>query len=240
MQLVDHVFMLLLFVLQPVQGALEARYYFARAKAGEPVERVRFYRQTAAVEWIFLLLLLAAWIDFGRSIADLGFVMPGGAGFWTGAAVCVAVTAYLLHSWRSVQKASVSEKATYSDSFGDIVNFVPHTRRELYNFYGVSITAGIVEEIVYRGFVIWYFGQYMPLWIAVVVSAVVFGVGHSYQGAKGVVRVSLIGLAFGALYVVTGSIWVPIVAHALLDVIQGATLYEILREDDHDLVSKPA
>ena len=60
MQLVDHVFILLLFVLQPVHGAIESRYYISRVKAGQPAERVRFYRQTALVEWLFFVLLVAA------------------------------------------------------------------------------------------------------------------------------------------------------------------------------------
>ena len=240
MQLVDHVLILLLFVALPIQGALESRYHIARAKAGQPVERIRFYRQTAVVEWIFLVLLIAAWIDFGRPIADLGFVMSAGPGFWAGAVLCIALTAYLLYSWQGVKKASHAEKAKYAESFGVLIHFVPQTRRELHNFYAISITAGIVEEIVYRGFVIWYLGQYMPIWSAVAVSSMAFGLGHSYQGATGVARVGLVGLAFGALYVITGSIWLPIIAHALLDILQGATIYEILRKDDQDLVPKPA
>ena len=232
MQLVDHVLMLLLFVAQPIQGALESRYYLARAKAGEPLERTRFYRQTTAVEWLFLLLLIAAWFDAGRPIEDLGFVISGGAGFWAGVIFCIAVSAYLLYSWRTVKTANAAEKMRYAESLGELVHFLPQTKRELHNFYLVSVTAGIVEEIVYRGFVLWYFSQYMPLWGAVVASSVAFGLGHSYQGARGALRISAIGLALGTLYVVSGSIWLPIIAHVLADILQGAAIFELLRKDD--------
>lgn len=104
----------------------------------------------------------------------------------------------------------------------------------------MSITAGIVEEIVYRGFVLWYLAQVMPLWIAVVVSSVAFGLAHSYQGATGALRTGLIGLAFGTYFVVTGSIWLPIVAHALLDLLQGAAIHELLRKEDDALESQLA
>ena len=240
MQLVDHVFILLLFVLQPVHAAIESRYYVARVKAGQPAERVRLYRQTALVEWLFFAFLIAAWFDFDRPLAGLGFVMPGGPGFWIGVALCIAMVGYFLYAWRSVTHASATEKARYAKSFGNLVIFVPHTRRELNNFYAVSITAGIGEEIVYRGFVIWYLGQYMPVWGAVVVSSVAFGLGHSYQGAGGALRTGLAGLVFGALYIVSGSIWLPIVAHALLDVLQGAAIHEILRKDDDHPEPQPA
>jgi hypothetical protein len=239
MQFVDHIFILLLFVLQPILGAFESRYYIARAKAGQPAERVRFYRQTALIEWVFFALLVAAWLDFGRPIADLGFVMSEGPGFWSGVVLCTALTGYLLYAWRTAKTASPAEKSKNIESFGDLVVFLPHTRRELHNFYGVSITAGIVEEVVYRGFVIWYLGQFMPVWGAVVVSSVAFGLGHSYQGASGALRTGLIGLAFGALYVITGSIWLPIIAHALLDLLQGAAIQEILKKDDDHLEPQP-
>ena len=240
MQLVDHVLILLLFVAHPVHSALTSRYYVARAKAGQPVERVRFYRETIAVEWLFLVLLMAAWFDFGRPLADLGFVRSGGPGLWAGIAFCIAATAYLFYAWRSMKKAPAGEKARHASLFGDVVHFVPHNRHELNNFYAVSVTAGIVEEIVYRGFVIWYLGQYMPVWGAVVVSSVAFGLGHSYQGASGAVRAGLVGLVFGVLYVGTGSIWLPIIAHILLDVLQGAAIHEILRKDDDHLQTQPA
>ena len=240
MQLVDHVIVLLLFVVQPIHGTFEFRYYTARAKAGQPAERVRIYRQTAFTEWLFLVVLAAIWFDFGRPVADLGFVMSGGIGFWSMALLCIAAIAWLIHTWRKLTRASAAEKQKHAGSFGDLVSFVPHTRRELNNFYAASITAGIVEEIVYRGFLIWYLSQYMPVWSAVVVSAVAFGLGHSYQGARGAMRVSLVGLAFGALYVVSGSIWLPIIAHALLDILQGAAIHEILRDDEEPLGAEPA
>jgi hypothetical protein len=42
-----------------------------------------------------------------------------------------------------------------------------------------------VGEIIYRGFVTWYLGSFMPLWAAVIVSPVFFGLGHRYPGRAG-------------------------------------------------------
>ncbi len=240
MEPVDHIFILLLFVVQPIYGVFEARHYEALAKAGQPVNRVRFYRQTALLEWIFLAVLVAAWFTFGRPIADLGFTTVGGAGFWGGTALLILLTGFLFYTWQGAKRTSNTDKAKQTESFGEIVQFLPHTIRELHNFFGVSITAGIVEEIVYRGFVLWYLVQVMPLWLAIAVSSVAFGLAHSYQGAKGAVRTGLVGLAFGIFYVVTGSIWLPIVAHALLDVLQGAAIHELLRKDDDGMESQLA
>ena len=68
------------------------------------------------------------------------------------------------------------------------------------------------------------------MWAVVGVSALVFGLGHSYQGFGGIVRVTLVGIVFGGYYLLTGSIWLPILAHALLDILQGATLLEYLKD----------
>lgn len=232
MYFVDHVFILLLFVLQPILSAFEYRSIIALTKAGQPVDRVRFYRQTMLMEWTFLVLLIAAWYDFRRPLSELGFVTSGGLWFWIGTAACIAFVGYLVYAWQSVKKASAAEKAEHAESFGNLVNFIPHTRRELRNFYAVSVTAGIVEEIVYRGFVFWYLGQYMPLWAVIAVSSIAFGLGHSYQGPGGALKAGLVGVAFGILYIATGTIWVPIIAHALLDALQGAATYEVLRKDE--------
>lgn len=52
-------------------------------------------------------------------------------------------------------------------------------------------------------------------------------------------RVGLLGLVFGAFYMVIGSIWLPIIAHALLDILQGAAIHEILRDDKSELEAGP-
>ena len=231
MHFVDHIFILLLFVVQPIYGAYSYRKFLAGIDAGEPANRPKMYMHTLLLEWVFLAALAAAWFTFGRPIEDLGFVAPGGLGFWGGAAVLVLFTAYLIYAWHSAKKMGDDDRAKQTKSLGNLVHMLPHNRRDLRHFIAISLTAGVVEEIVYRGFVLWYLALIMPLWGAVIVSSVAFGLGHSYQGALGGLRCGLIGLAFAIFYIVTGSIWLPIIAHAVFDILQGATLLEILRKD---------
>jgi membrane protease YdiL (CAAX protease family) len=237
MHLVDHLFVLLLFVVQPFFSAVEARRIDARVKAGQCVDRFRIYGHTVLLEWLFLAVLAAAWLTLGRPIEDLGFALPRGPGFWVGAALLVLLIGVLLYSWRRAKGLAVTETARELESLGRVVQLVPHNAGELQGFVGVSITAGIVEEIVYRGFVLWYLTHFMPLWFAVIFSSVVFGLGHIYQGANGALRAGLVGLTFGIFYIATGSIWLPIVAHAALDILQGVTIYEMLRK--HGRVLRP-
>jgi len=234
MHLVDPIFLLLLFVVQPIYGAISFRRYFARVKEGKPARRVRAYLQTMAMEWAFLAALAFAWFKLDRPVADLGFVAPGGVGFWSCVGIFAVFTGYLIYAWRSARHASDDEKSKQAQSLGDLVHFMPRNRHHLRSFIAISITAGIVEEIVYRGFVLWYLAQLMPLWAAVIASSIAFGLGHSYQGAMGALRCGLIGLAFAIFYIVSGSIWLPIVAHAVLDILQGMMLVELFRENGND------
>jgi len=229
MHLVDHLFIFILFVVQPVHGAYEFRRYVRKVKAGEPADRVKLYRETAIYEWVALAALAAAWYFLGRQTADLGFVSPGGMEFWIGIALLVAATGYMVYTLQAVKTMAAEDKAEQIKSLGELAYMLPQNDRDYRSFIGVSITAGIVEEIIYRGFVFWYLAQIMPMWAVIVVSSVAFGLAHSYQGAGGVMRVTLVGLAFGGLYVLSGSIWLPIIGHVLVDILQGAMLLEIYR-----------
>jgi membrane protease YdiL (CAAX protease family) len=229
MNAVDLVVLLLLTLAQPIYGALNFRQFRARAEAGHAPQRTRMYRRAALTLWISFGVFLASWLLLQRPVTDLGIVIPGGIGFWTGLVAVAMLTWFLAASWRSARRTSATGGKTQSRCLEHMRFFLPHTRRELHQFFTLSATAGIVEEIVYRGYLIWLFGLYMPLWAAALLSSLVFGLGHSYQGIDGGIRTGLLGLMLALLYLGSGSIWLPILAHALIDILQGATIRELLR-----------
>lgn len=228
----DLMFVLLLFVVQPIHGAFAYRKFVKKVAAGDAPDPSTIYRDTAIAEWAALIVLFAAWYWLGRPFADLGFVPVDGLGFWAGVLLLAVVCVMLLRTMRKIRAMTAEEKQLQVAGMGDLVHFLPRTQRNLRHFTGLSVTAGIVEEIVYRGFLLWFLGNIMPLWAAVIVSSVFFGLGHSYQGPSGALRTGLVGLAFAFFYVVTGSIWLPIIGHALFDILQGRLIYELLRRKD--------
>ena len=100
---------------------------------------------------------------------------------------------------------------------------------ELARFYAVSVTAGIVEETLWRGLVIWYFSQFLPLWVAALISLVGFALAHAYQGIENVPKIGLVSALFVALFLLSGSLWLPMVMHAAVDIVQGRLAYNIMR-----------
>jgi membrane protease YdiL (CAAX protease family) len=95
----------------------------------------------------------------------------------------------------------------------------------------VWITAAFIEEVVFRGFLIGrlarILGASRRAWVAgVVVSAVIFGLLHFYQGVAGVILTGVMGLLFGALYLlVRRNLWIGIIAHGLIDTFSLFVIY---------------
>jgi membrane protease YdiL (CAAX protease family) len=87
-------------------------------------------------------------------------------------------------------------------------------------FAAVAVGAGIAEELAFRGFLLFYFATFLPglgVLVAVLASSAAFGLGHLYQGVRGVALTAAIGLFMAALYVLSGSLLAPMVVHAALD-----------------------
>ena len=84
----------------------------------------------------------------------------------------------------------------------------------------VSITAGVCEEALFRGFMLHYlhiFPWTLNLTLALLISSVSFGFNHLYQGAGGVAGTAIIGFLFGLLFLLTGNLLLPIIFHGVMD-----------------------
>jgi membrane protease YdiL (CAAX protease family) len=229
MTLVDHLFVVALFLIQPVVSALDHRRYRAGIAAGVGPDRLRMYRDVMIVEWSAFTVVMGAWLWLGRPIDLLGFSTPGGVGFAVAAGLTFFGAVVLAVQWRNAGSMTEAQRVTMRQSFGFVGHFLPQTDRELERVLYTSVTAGIVEEVLYRGFAIWYVSSWTGVPAAVVITSVAFGLGHLYQGAAGARITGLVGLAFALLYVVSGSLWVPMAAHILLDVLQALMVREVYR-----------
>lgn len=94
----------------------------------------------------------------------------------------------------------------------------------------ISLCAGIGEELLFRGWLMYWLldgislaapeaDTTVTLMVALVVSSLVFGLLHPITRLY-VVLATLIGLYFGGLVVWSGNLLVPITAHAAYDAVQ--------------------
>ena len=111
------------------------------------------------------------------------------------------------------------------------IKITPRSRREFIVFLLVAITAGVWEELLYRGFLLWFLVPYVGLIAALVLSSLIFGVGHVYQGWRGIPRTAAIGLIFAIAYAWSGSLWWVMLAHTILDIYGGIISYMVATAD---------
>lgn len=84
----------------------------------------------------------------------------------------------------------------------------------------ISLAAGFGEELLFRGLVqaglSRLIGDPLGPWIALLVASLVFGVCH-WLSATYAAAAALAGGYFGLIFLASGSLWTPIVAHATYD-----------------------
>ena len=114
-----------------------------------------------------------------------------------------------------------------------------HTREELALFLKLSLTAGICEELLYRGYLIWYLERWIGPIPAVVAAALIFGFGHLYQGRRGMLTTALVGVVFGVVYRVSGSLYLGMVLHTLADAHSGHLAYVAFGREAPAAVPRP-
>lgn len=106
---------------------------------------------------------------------------------------------------------------------------LPRTYPERVVFFFLSLAAGLGEEIPYRAFAIPVLAALTGSdWAAALASSLAFGALHGYQGWLGVGRTAAMGFLLSASFLLSGSLWPAILAHALLDLVSGLVLGETL------------
>ena len=95
----------------------------------------------------------------------------------------------------------------------------------------LPLTAAIPEEIVYRGFLIQQFtrlygdGGAAPI-LAVLSQALIFGLVHFQWGLGGIVMTTIMGLVWGAAFLLCGrNLWIVILAHSAAHIALVLQLY---------------
>src|SRR5438105_15304305 len=198
--------------------------------SGRPNARVSFYREVLALEWLFTALIAAVWIHAARSWRLIGLVLPVG---WRLALTVVLLAAMLMllrAQLRAIRRLDPAKRERVRTRQGALSLLIPHNRVERAWFVPVAITAGLCEEFIYRGFLVWAFRPWLGLWGATLASTVSFGFAHAYQGRPGAIRAGMLGAVFGVLAIAMGSVVPGMLLHALLDLIGGETGYAIFAE----------
>ena len=145
----------------------------------------------------------ASWKDVG---VDAAIAVP----FW----VLWEGVAYGM--WRLLTATMGSNSAKTVDSL------LPQSLLEIVIWIATSITAGVCEEMAFRGFLKRQLHALSGnVAVAVIGQGIVFGLFHSYQGWRNVVVISVLGILYGGLAAWRRNLRVNIVTHAFGDIWEG-------------------
>ncbi len=195
----------------------------------QPLDLTANYILTIAYEWI--LAALAVWGIHMRGVPLrqlLGERRPGGRawltdlgvalGYWLAAICVLAILGNVL--------MRVSGSHIDPQKIGDVTQkLAPVTGAEMLLFLVLSLSAGICEELVFRGYFQQQFARIgRSVWTGVVLSALVFGCAHGYEGVAGVMLIAAYGAMFGALALFRRGLRTGMIAHAWHDSISGLAL----------------
>lgn len=157
----------------------------------------------------------------GLSAAQLGWVWPQAtdplirqllAGIGWGLAL--ALLFYLVTRWVTARTG----ERFYSDVV--IAYIVPANGRELLLIGVVMVGVALLEELLFRSLLLGGFMSIAPAWILVLGIGLLFGLMHSPQGLLGIIGAGLAGVIFGLLFLFSGSLLLPLIAHYVANMAQ--------------------
>jgi membrane protease YdiL (CAAX protease family) len=186
---------------------------------------IPIYLTALGMDWALLYFCWAGVRGHGGNLWDLA------GGRWKSWRDVLTDLAILLPFW------AVWEGAAYgvhlllgSGSAKSVDSLLPKSMVEVLVWIATCITAGICEEMAFRGYLQRQFHALTGniAW-AVVLQALVFGIAHGYQGWRNVVVISVLGVLYGALAAWRKNLRVNIVSHAGSDIWEGWLKFVVFR-----------
>jgi membrane protease YdiL (CAAX protease family) len=229
--MLDHVLFVFLALVSPVVDYFWLYPRLIRASAaGVPGVRPRAYFFGILGQWVSTGLVLALWASRDRPWAGLGLATGSPPRLGIGLALAGIIIGLL---W--LQRRAVFAKPERLDlvlrQVGAARPLLPHTPGELRGFKLLSITAGICEELVYRGFIWWYVAAWAGPFLGAAISSVLFGAGHLYLDRKSAVKAGIVGAVMAAIVLACGSLWPAMIIHAAVDINSGGLAFRALRRE---------
>ena len=195
--------------------------------------RIQHYATITFSMWVPIIALFFVIIFSDITPADVGFSpLSFDLNIAVTITVLVAALIFILYclyriiaflvsaNHRRHRNIILEQKASGKDYY-DLVDsrlMTPKTKNEKRWWLGVSLTTGICEEIIFRGFFIFLISQIFPnmsIYFVLVIAVVLFGLGHFYQGIKGLILTTLMGAFLASVYIVSGSLIIVIAMHFL-------------------------
>jgi membrane protease YdiL (CAAX protease family) len=232
----DHLLVWVFGLAIPFISGVQSRKEMGDIIFTESVRR-RFYLANSFFLAAAAAVILFHWWWKDRPFSVMGF-RPGftvSHPVLTWSLVVLLMTLYLADVILAVQKIGKGKPPEAALEEG--TPFLPRKLRELPAYLLMCLSAGVFEEIIYRGYMVTYFlPRYnfetgLPV-LAVIAPAFLFSLAHYYQGWQAVAKIFLLSVLLAAIFLSSGSIWLVMAIHTCIDLAGGLLAMWLLRKTE--------
>ncbi len=206
-------------VLLPLRGRRKLQKLKALPQIGSR-ERIALYASTISFQW--LAVAVVAWRSWARglSLEELGLRIHGPSRILIAAVVGAATLGCF--QWFNLRRVGRSQGKAREFMKVLAERILPQSRVEFFCYLGLAVTAGVCEEFLYRGFVMAALTRSgLAVWAVVLLSSVLFGLAHLYQGRGGLLSTLVIGTVFGTARIAYDGIVPVMLWHFTVDAVAG-------------------
>ena len=209
-------------------GLLAQRGHAGGAASGQLAshsQAIPIYLTAIVMDWA---LFYYCWAGVHRRGSSLWSLSGGRWTSWRSVAVDLAIALPFWIVWEGAAYAVATLLGPSSAKSVD--SLLPHSLFEILLWSATCVTAGICEEIVFRGYLqrqLHALGGSIAA--AVASQGVIFGVFHGYQGWKNVITISVLGILFGLLAAWRKNLRANMIVHAWADFWEGWLKFLVIK-----------
>ena len=206
-------------VILPWRGRMRMKKLLATPQVSS-TERLALYASTIAFQWVAVAVV--AWRAWAHrfTASQLGLTIPDRSRILLAASVgAVAIAALQWLNLRRVGRIPVEARGSLQAL---AERLLPQSTVELLPYLALAITAGLCEEFLYRGFAMAVLVRAgLQAWAVVLISSILFGLAHSYQGRGGIAMTLIIGTILGTSRIAYDCLVPAVFWHSAVDVVAG-------------------
>jgi len=206
-------------VILPWRGRARLKKLLAMPHVGT-MERLVLYASTIGFQWLAVAVVAwRAWVH-GYTAEELGLTIHDKTKMLVASLVGAATIAIL--QWLNLRRMGRLPAKARGPLQAIAERILPQSTIELLPFLALAITAGLCEEFLYRGFAMAVLARLgSSAWVAVLLSSILFGLAHLYQGRGGFFTTLVIGTVFGTGRIAYDSLVPVIFWHSAVDLVAG-------------------
>jgi CAAX protease family protein len=233
---IDHFLAFILCVVIPLNARQNARALSNIVFTSEQKKKIYFSGSFSLL--IMGAVVMAVWLLFKRPLPEIGLTQPVNIQLWWHLPI-IFLLVYLLDTFVTLSSKKEIDKSI--ENFKKRTPFLPTRKSELPDYLLMCFSAGVFEEIVYRGYLVnycWHLfdGFSYQRSLSVIVPALVFSISHFYQGTKAVIKIFVLALLFGYIFIYSGSLLIVMLLHFLVDAVGGLLTIKYMQEEEPSAV----